>query len=195
VENRPTNFIDIFGLKKGDANEVTFGEFGQCAIISIRDLKAPDGLGDAKASLYAVCKRGQKCASVDGSKRRDPGDKAAWKNIKAANGSDKSNGATNFCVGTTQCWFVEKCCACLNPSEEKEKQMFCLVKRKKPLEPVATLSVPSTNYDTQKLPDGCKIYFYKPDPKNSNCPKADGPWKKEDCLGPITTKTCNTPAK
>lgn len=96
------------------ANNYTYGEIGTYAIKSLADLSSPNGLADAKASIFAACTRNtapKNCACPDqpGSSAR-PGDKAAWSNIaNAAGGGDRSAGAAYFCVGSNSCGFVHTC--------------------------------------------------------------------------------------
>ncbi len=103
------NWNNVSGL---DANTWTYGEIGSWAIKSYKDPSAPAGLADAKASLAAVCSRGNSCNSVDGSTATNPFDKAAWKNIvNASGGTDKSGGANYFNVGTNGL-FMTHCFKC-----------------------------------------------------------------------------------
>jgi hypothetical protein len=89
-----------------------YGEIRSWAIVSQSNLAAPAGLGDAVTSVEACCGRGQPCSCVDGSNATAPGDQAAWRNISAATGSDRSAGAAFMCVGTEGCWFVHSCRGC-----------------------------------------------------------------------------------
>ena len=89
-----------------------FGEIEQWAIRSYTDTRPPAGLGDAVASVNAVCGRGQDCNCVNLPEGADEIRTAAWNNIQAARGTDQSDGADYMCVGTTQCDIVNKCTEC-----------------------------------------------------------------------------------
>jgi hypothetical protein len=105
------------GAIQRDASSCSYGEIRSWAITSLKDFTAPGGLGDAKASIGAACAKNP-CNCVDGSKATEAGDKAAWTNIVAASGTDKSGGGELMCVGSEGCYFVHKCTTC---SEGKAK--------------------------------------------------------------------------
>jgi len=181
VINNPVNIIDLYGL--ATANEYTFGEIENWAIVSYQDLKTiPAGLGDAKASINSVCtktKCHQSCNPIDGSKLTNPNRHAAWEHIVAASGSDNSSGANYFCVGTTKCSFVSKCCKCVNPKEkDPNKKKYCCVNRSKALTPVSTVTVSGMQ--------GGTLYFYK----DTNCQNCGSEDQKNECITTPKLKGC-----
>jgi len=94
-----------------DANTCTYGEIREWAITSLSNFAAPAGLGDAKASIGAVCSPAN-CNCVDGSRATAPGDRHAWTNIQAAAGTNQSGGGDHMCVGSEACGFVHECTGC-----------------------------------------------------------------------------------
>lgn len=95
------------------SNNCTYGEIRSWAVTGPPAYAAPAGLADAKASIGAVCARGNPCSCVDGSTATAPADQAAWRNIVAANGGADQTGGGNFmCVGSQNCWFVHSCYSC-----------------------------------------------------------------------------------
>jgi hypothetical protein len=92
----------------------TYGEIRSWAVTGPPAYAAPAGLANAKASIGAVCGRGEPCSCVDGSTATAPADRAAWRNIVAANGGADQTGGGNFmCVGSQGCWFVHDCYSCV----------------------------------------------------------------------------------
>ncbi|MFH1022223.1 MAG: hypothetical protein V1809_02415 [Planctomycetota bacterium] len=152
--------VDPLGLAEEtpyDENSVAYGEIREWAVKkSTRpvDYSAPEGLGDAKASLWGICSRNKTCKATDGSKAAADADKAAWKNIQASKGEDKSGKAWFVCVGHEGCWFVGKCykCAC---EEEGGKKVWKvkLIERDKKLEASSKVEV--------KSEQGGALFFYE----------------------------------
>lgn len=137
------------------ADRWTYGEIRQWAIRSLTDFSAPAGLADAKASIAAVCARGNRCASVDGARAVAPGDRAAWDNIVNANGgTDRSGGGNFMCVGTENCWFVHSCYRCSGGARR-------LMRRDRPLQSTGRVIV-----------NGHTLYFYN-DPLLGWCSRDD----------------------
>lgn len=137
------------------ANTCTFGEIRQWAIVSQRDHSAPAGLADAKASIGAACSRGQPCSCHGLRANAAPGDRAAWRNIRAASGgTDHSNNGNFMCVGHQGCWFVHQCRPVYQPGEARPP----LRERTTNLQPVGRVSI-----------RGNTVYFYR-DRRNGNCP-------------------------
>jgi RHS repeat-associated protein len=149
--NNSVNFEDPFGL---DANTWTYGEIRSYAIGPPPGYAPPQGLGDAKASIGAVCSLNGICADVDGSRATAVADQAAWRNVTAAAGTDRSGGGNFMCVGTQNCWFVTKCYQCVNGAPTK-------VNRTAPLQPSGTVGV-----------GGHTLYFYS-DPLRGWCNEND----------------------
>jgi hypothetical protein len=90
-----------------------FGEIESWAIVSQRNHAAPDGLGDAVASIEAACARnvdvrGCHCVDAPG-EDAPPGRRAAWRNISSAAGTDQSGDGNYFCVGRQNCMLVHQC--------------------------------------------------------------------------------------
>ena len=157
----PVAEVDPPGTTVGNADTYTFGEIGAWAIVSAKNLRAPAGLADAKASVAAVCPmHGGQCAPNDGSAYRDAQDKAAWANIvNANNGQDRSGGGNYMCVGSQGCWFVHSCYKCDCKTGKKVR-----VERPKRLATSGTVVVHSTR--------GGTLYFYK-DPLEGWCNRHD----------------------
>jgi len=161
VSSSPIKLIDPLGLQSiGDV--WVYGEIRQYAINSFKDLGAPSGLADAKASIIAACKAsGGDCND----KQRPNGtenkyDTAAWENIKnATDGKDQSGGGNFMCVGTQNCWFVTKCYKCVGGAKVR-------VSRPTPLTPSGTVRVGRGT-----------VYFYK-DPLQGWCNAED---RKSGC--------------
>ena len=149
--NEPTTRIDPLGL---DANTWTYGEIRSWAVGPAPNYAPPPGLGDAKASIAAVCGRNGNCADVDGSGATNPADRAAWQNIVNASGVDLSGGGNFMCVGTQGCWFVHRCYTCRNRTRT-------LIDRTQPLQPSGTAAV------------GVHMLYFYNDPNQGWCNAAD----------------------
>jgi RHS repeat-associated protein len=152
------NTISLFDEMGLDANTWTYGEIRAWAIYSSTDFSSPAGLADAKASIAAVCGRGNPCNSVDGTYATTPEDRAAWNNIvNATGGEDQSNGGSLMCVGTENCWFVHRCYKCCGGKKT-------LIDRGNNLQSCGTTIVLSTR--------GGTLYFYN-DPLQGWCSVSD----------------------
>jgi hypothetical protein len=144
-----------------DANTWTYGEIRSWSIGPPPGYAPPPGLGDAKASIGAACSLNGVCADKDGSSATAPADRAAWRNIVDASGTDRSGGGNFMCVGTQECWFVTQCYECVKGKTTK-------VKRSVPLQLSGTVGV-----------GGNTLYFYK-DPLRGWCNEKD---YKSGCCG------------
>lgn len=134
-------------LNSLQASRIAFGEFG--AFARKEDGSIPAGLADAVASVFAVCQRGNPCASVDGSQATNLLDIEAWRNIRrAVGGIDKTRGADLMCVGDDPCRYVHSAFTYVRGVKK-------LVKRPKPLPLRAKLSIIGSWSGDKTL------YFYK----------------------------------
>jgi RHS repeat-associated protein len=145
----PINRYDQTGLQ--DANTWTCGEIGPYTHGPGPDYLPPEGLGDAKASIAAVCQRNvarRNCSSVDWSRSTLPEEQAAWRNVVNATGTDRSGGGNYMCVGSQECGFVHACTAFRNGRRET-------IERQQNLTPTGTVTVGGAG--------GITLYFYRDD--------------------------------
>ena len=186
AHSMPMILTDEYGLKTaGNANTWTYGEFRMYAIMDYSDHSAPSGLGDAKASIAATCSRNPRldCRATDGSKARNPHDRAAWRNIVAASGGDKSNGAEYFTINIWPLLMATYCKTC-RCDEETKKWKRGWAKWDPEITP-ATVTV------TTKRGTGT-IYFYSLPNENGFCTATD---EKNDNLGKCKNKRPKRPPK
>lgn len=105
-------------------SRIAYGEFRSHARTSAN--ASPGNLADAVTSVAAVCGRGNKCASVDGSGATGH-DGHAWRNIRqAVGGRDLTGGGDLMCVGNGTCELVHSAYTWVNGRKT-------LVKRPRPL--------------------------------------------------------------
>jgi RHS repeat-associated protein len=169
--DNPVNLIDRLGLQAmgTQADRWTYGEIRQWAITNQGDFTPPAGLADAKASINAVCSRGESCVPDQPNSGSAPGDQAAWNNITNANGgTDMTGGGTFMCVGTQQCTVVQRCWRCVGQGRNRRRQ---LGRRQPPLAPTGQVTV-----------NGRTIYFYD-DPLQGWCNAADRASGCRPCRG------------
>jgi hypothetical protein len=133
-------------LQRQSAEECAYGEIRSWAVQGPNN-NAPNGLADAVASIGAVCSDANCSCSRPGNQPA-PADQAAWNNIRnATGGNDQSNGGNFMCVGTENCWFVDRCYEC------EEDGGRHLVNRADALQSVGTVNVDG----------GGTLYFYDDD--------------------------------
>jgi hypothetical protein len=113
-------------LIQRSANTCTYGEIRQWAVKSMSDHDPPAGLGDAKASIGAAC-TSRNCSCYSGAGATAPADQAAWRNIVAASGTDRSGGGRFMCVGSQNCWFVDQCYHCVDGNRRLTNRQAALV--------------------------------------------------------------------